>query len=205
MEELKKRLREMCADCSFDREAAAQLAQQLELNEQFPEAERPKDGTTYLNIAVHSGNLEMVRLLLEKGADPNFVFYESDGKWTKTALVELHCCDFGNVGLKMAQLLLEYGANPSTAMGNIGLVGLASWAVETDSPDTKTWKYRSRFLALLIAYGGESEKCKPQILKAFDKTNMEQYQATLVFGRNGYYDSAIVVLDQNGEIVARID
>ena len=63
-----------------------------------------KDGYTALMTASHKGNPEIVRYLLEKGADPKIQnYYEG----TALALGSR----FGNV--KVVQTLLEWGANPN--------------------------------------------------------------------------------------------
>ena len=63
------------------------------------------------------------------------------------------------------------------------------------------WEYRSRFLILLIAYGGANSYCKPEIIKDFDKSNMAQYRFNLVSAEDGYHLAGEIV-DGNGEVFA---
>jgi ankyrin repeat protein len=66
------------------------------------------DEVTYLGLAVDSGNLELVKLMIENGADPDFVFKQKDISPDVIPPL-LVAIDSGN--LEMVKLLVEAGAN----------------------------------------------------------------------------------------------
>lgn len=66
------------------------------------------DEITYLGLAIDSGNLELVKLMLDNGADPDFVFKHKDISPDVTPPL-LVAVDSGN--LEMVKLLVEAGAN----------------------------------------------------------------------------------------------
>src|SRR5262245_18226939 len=79
------------------------------LSEGAPEDIKNENGQTALMYAVMHRNLEMVKLLLEVGAD-------TEVKWSQgghTAL-QLACGGFKPPNVIVVQLLLDHGANPHT-------------------------------------------------------------------------------------------
>jgi len=66
-------------------------------------------GEPLLSLALHDNNLEMIRLLLELGANPNI----ADGYGYMPL-----CVACANNKLSMVRLLLEYGANPNIVSKN---------------------------------------------------------------------------------------
>jgi ankyrin repeat protein len=59
-------------------------------------------------LAIDSGNLELVKLMLESGADPDFVFKQKDISPDVSPPL-LDAVDFGD--LEMVKLLVEAGAD----------------------------------------------------------------------------------------------
>ena len=106
--------------------------------------------------------------------------------------------------LEIARLCLEYGANPCLKLEGEDLFSYVLYAVVEDDDDFRLLEYRSRFLILLIAYGGKNEYYKPQILKPFDKNNMKQYEFVRFSGSRNSLVSVDEIVDENYEVVARI-
>ena len=105
--------------------------------------------------------------------------------------------------LKIAQLLLEHGADPCIIPEQNG-ESLFEWVlyeVFNDSLD-ELWEYRSRFFILLVAYGGKTTYCEPEIIKGFDKSDMSQYYFCLMPAKNGGYSGE--VRDKNKDTIAYI-
>ena len=76
-------------------------------------------------------------------------------------------------------------------------------AVFNDFDEGRLLEYRSRFLILLIAYGGHNRYCKPEILISFDKTNMEQYDFAFVKCPDNYHLTG-EILDAEYNVVATV-
>ena len=112
----------------------------------------------------------------------------------------MRACD--ETRLKIANLLLEYGANPCMIVEDEDLFSYVLYAVFNDDPG-HLLDYRSRFFILLIAYGGKNNYCNPEIIKPFDKSNMLQYKFLHVPVGDGYHLTGAIV-DANYEVVAKI-
>ncbi len=87
-----------------------------------------------LRCAARAGHTEIVRLLLERGADPN------EPESIAEHGVALHNAVFGK-HLEIARLLLEHGANPNA---DVDSSGSCMWAARSDP----------ELLTLLGSYGG---------------------------------------------------
>ena len=167
-------------------------------------------------------NLKMARLLLENGADPNYVLYADRPGWHENPFWELQYNVYGDEfyeesdenkrisdaadedKLEIARLCLEHGADPCLKLEGEALFSYVLYAVVEGDDDFRLLEYRSRFLILLIAYGGKNEYYQPQILKPFDKNNMKQYEfVRFPVGRYGCV-SVDEIVDKNYEVVARI-
>lgn len=99
--------------CVIDRAdiVEAELAKTPDkLNQIYP-ALKERLGRTPLYLACASKNSKTVNLLLDKGADPNFVSY--DCKWGHGTTALHFACAWGNI--RLVQVLLKRGANPSAS------------------------------------------------------------------------------------------
>lgn len=209
MDDLNGKLLKMCTDSDFNKDQAIEIIQSVELNQELVDPNSTQSRTSFLAVAIQHANLIMVKLLLEHGADPNFIIYEDKPLWRENPFWDLQYNDFGEtaeeneVGLQMAQLMLEHGANPNLVLDDEDLFSYVCFAVFNDDDTLELQEYRSRFFILLIAYGGKNDYCKPQIIKEFDKSNMAQYSFLLVPAGDGYHLRG-EILDQNYEVIARI-
>ena len=190
-------LEKMCLNKEFDREKAEQLIQQIDVNQIFV-AESHNYETVLLERASIWANVPMVELLLKNGADPNLVFNEEATLWDLQYNGDTD--EESEDRLKIAQLLLEYGADPLIDPENLG-ESLFDYVLDMVFNDDfgELWKYRSRFFILLIAYGAKSEACTPRIVGSFDKAKMQQYEFYFVPEGNGRY-SGVITDDYGGEI-----
>ena len=209
MDILTNKLLELCSDPSFEKGEATALIRKLNLNMEIIDTQHPNSRTTFLMEATCNANLAMVRLLLENGADPNFILYEDKPFQRENPFWNLQYNDFGErekeneVGLIMAQLMLEHGANPNITLDDEDLFSYVCFAVFNNDDTPESWEYRSRFFILLIAYGGSSNYCKPKIISAFDKSNMKQYRFSYIPCNDGYR-LAGAIHDQNHNVVATV-
>lgn len=218
-------LYEMCGDESFDRERASELILSVDINKtvryfykdnikvflgdaQETKADTMIFGDTFLVEAAESLNYSMCKLLLENGADPNYIdsdyYIESmmDTLWFPVRDREDLNSDAVNKQLRIARLMLEYGANPNPYDEDNEC--LMEWIVfDLFNEDTGyDMDYHRGLLVLMVAYGASCDYCKPEILKPFDKSNMDQYEFYFVEAGEGRYSG--IITDGDGETVARI-
>ncbi len=209
-----ERLLEMCKTEVFDIAEAKSLISEFNINESFNDPTLSwEHRTTFLTEACSNSNLKMVKLLLESGADPNFILYADKPCWMENAFWDLQypCDAFEDVEensktdekrLRIAQLMLEYGVDPCIVLEEEDLFSYVLFAVFNDDSG-HLLEYRSRFFILLIAYGGKNSYCTPEILKPFDKNNLLQYNFLRVPAGDGYHLTGEIV-DENYEVVAKV-
>ena len=207
MNENEKSLFRLCSDVNFDKETALSLIKAVDINKELVEDERYLNiKSTFLSRASAYANIEMVRLLLENGADPNFILcadkplYQENPFWDMQYPVSDDAAE-NETGLQIAQLMLEYWADPGIIIDEEDLFSYVLSAVFNDDDHKVLCEYRSRFLILLIAYGGANSYCKPEIIKDFDKSNMAQYRFNLVPAGDRYHLTGEIV-DGKGEVIA---
>ncbi len=211
MDNTTQKLYEMCQNNEFSIEEAKSLISKVDLNMSFREP-RYNSETFLLYTAVFYQNIRMVELLLQSGADPNLIVDHECALWDlqyniyaeeeyernpKVALAA------DNLNLKIAQLLLEYGADTNVTPEDEDLFSYVLYAVFNDDDTGRLLEYRSHFLILLIAYGGHNEYYKPEIFIPFDKNNMDQYDFSFVKCPDNYHLSG-EILDANYNVVARV-
>lgn len=196
------KLEDMCANHNFDKSEAIGILSQIDINQEFDSIEGSWD-TLLLESAITHTNTAMVKLLLESGADPNIVFDTDESPLWNLQYNYGKTYEENEQRLIIAQLILEYGANPNInpENGPENLFEFVLYTVFNDNFD-ELWTYRIRFFILLVAYGGKSDYCKPKIIKPFDKTNMKQYKFHLKSYNNGMYGG--VICDSKKNIVAYI-
>lgn len=194
-------LAKMCQDPNFDKNDALQLLKQVDIHREF--SMMTEHGFSYTTTlqreAIDYYNIEMLSLLLEHGADPNQIYNKDESEFWSLQYGNYESAEKDEIRLKMAQLLLEYGANHLIDPDGMGecLLDYVVFAVFNDDGYDDLWKYRSRFLILLVAYGASTKYCTPRIVKEFDKSNMAQYEFYFVPAGNGRYSGVIVDRDGN--------
>lgn len=206
MNENEKSLFRLCSDVNFDKETALSLIKAVDINKELVEDERYLNiKSTFLSRASAYANIEMVRLLLENGADPNFILcadkplYQENPFWDMQYPVSDDAAE-NETGLQIAQLMLDYGASPAIELEGEDLFSYVVFGVFNDDRDT-SWEYLCRFLIMLVAYGASNDYCHPEILKKFDKSYMAQYRLNLVPVGDGYHLTGEIT-DGNGEVIA---
>lgn len=209
MEKIYYQLLDMCKNIDFNISLLEEMIHNIDPNKELIEPSYTKARTTLLSTATTYANIEMVRLLLKHGANPNHILYEDKILEQENPFWDLQYNDFGEteeeneVGLQMAQLMLEHGANPCIKISGEDLFSYVCFAVFNDFDRPELWEYRSRFFILLIAYGGKSESCRPQIIKEFDKKDMSQYSFLVIPHEDGYHLIG-EIRDGNYELIARV-
>jgi len=63
--------------------------------------------------------------------------------------------------------------------------------------DREELEYLRKFMVLLIAYGGHTEYCNPQIIRPFDLDHLNKYRFDIFQEADGYHLSAQIRDDQN--------
>jgi ankyrin repeat protein len=220
MDDKVKELYYMCRDNNFAIARANELIGEIDVNEPIhDDPDREQHITTFLSEACSNTNLKMAKLLLEHGADPNYVLYTDQPGWQENPFWDLqypvydyefynendenkkiaNAADTDN--LEIARLCLEHGANPCIKLNDDDLFSWVFYAVVGDEDYFRLFEYRSKFLILLIAYGGKNKYYEYEIIKPFDKNNMNQYDFVR-FGSNPY--SVDEIVDEHYEVAARI-
>ena len=197
-----RELEKMCADINFDENVALKIIKQVDVNEEFKTSDFGLR-TTFLEESARNSNLKMAKLLLNNGADPNKIFYDDSCTLWNLQYNDGETDEENEQRLKIAQLLLEHGAGPCIIPEQNGetVFEWVLYEVFNDSLD-ELWEYRSRFFILLVAYGGKTIYCEPEIIKGFDKSDMSQYYFCLMPAKNGGYSGE--VRDKNKDTIAYI-
>ena len=162
-------LYELCKDAKFDEKLCVELIDDVPLNKIIENY-----NTTFLNTAFIYENFKMFKILLEKGADPNF-YAETDGP----VLWDLQ---YGNdfeisedKQLALVKLVLDHGADPNIAWENETLMEYILWKVFNEVGDDN-WEYIIKFFVYLIAYGGKLANGMPIMYQTIDKDKLNEYE-----------------------------
>ena len=205
MDNAAQNLYEMCESNVFNIEEAQSLIAKIDLNKTYSE-------TCFLHVAVANQNIKMVELLLQNGADPNLIVNSECALWDLQYNVYSKqeyeknpesALQADRLNLKIAQVLLEYGADTNIAPEGEGLFSYVLHKVFNDFDSIRLSEYRTSFFILLIAYGGQDKYCKPEIIVPFDKSKMAQYIFSYVKSPDNYHLRG-EISDTNHNIVARI-
>lgn len=111
-----------------------------------------RDKTTFLFVALFYKNEEVIRLLLENGADPN----GRDGDEEPPIWDLQYEGDDPGYGLRVARLLLEHGADPNIEWCNEGFYYYVDTKPGLDLVTSDAeFDYFNDLCSLLEAFGGE--------------------------------------------------
>ncbi len=213
MQNLTAELERMCWHTDFNRYEALHIARQLDLNQVFLSSTKRYTfpyKTTFLEEAVESLNIPMVELLLQNGADPNFI--DPKGEADHVFMTML-CRDFERKEnnykrLEIIELMLRYGADPNSKDFDDELILDKATDIysECDGDGAEyacSREYLERFIIMLVAYGGDSRYFPVKILQPLDKSNLGQYKLKkiLPFGRKVALG---VIVDGEGNTVAYV-
>ena len=108
------------------------------------------DNTTFLFIALFYKNEDVIRLLLNNGADPN----ERDGYGEPPIWDLQYKYEDPEYGLRAARLLLEHGANPNIKFENEGFYYYVDTKPVDLINDDAEFNYLTDLSALLEDFGG---------------------------------------------------
>ena len=146
------RLAAMCKDANFDRKQAEMFLQQIDVNQEFVDAEHGFK-TVLLDWAATWSNVSMAKLLLDNGADPNHVYDNG----SENVLWNLQYADKNapmenQRRLEIVKLLLEKSANPHLRVEGEDLY---YWTVmcHIELDEGEQWDYREEYIRLLEEYG----------------------------------------------------
>ncbi len=212
MQNLISELERMCWHKDFNRYEALHIARQLDLNQVFLSSTKRYSfqyKTTFLEEAIECYNIPMVELLLQNGADPNFIDPKGEADhifWT-LQFADGTTKEEDNIRLEIAELMLHYGADPNCQDDNEELLTeiinsyleLEGLPISIDCLK----EYGMRFMILLIAYGGKSSSYPVEIVKDFDKSNLKQYKLKKIFPF-GRKVTLGVIVDGEGNTVAYV-
>lgn len=89
MKEKIKELYYMCSDNDFSIARAEKLINCIDINAPFSKPGVCNSLTTFLSEACLYINVKMVKLLLERGADPNYILYANKPGWRENPFWDL--------------------------------------------------------------------------------------------------------------------
>lgn len=166
------------------------------------------DSTTYLYEAQEANAVEAVRLLLERGADPNHrnlnVLYDCP-LWGLQYWPDDEADD--GKRFEIAKLFFEYGANPNLINDGDHLFEYVAYRVYEDdwigidgAEFERRWKYLCNFYKLLIAYGGGDRYYKPELSEEIQLDRLEDYEVIVRTCEDGYHVQGILLDPEGNEI-----
>ncbi len=159
--------------------------------------------TTLLSKAVDSNNLEAVQLLLEHGADPNYVspdyscpFLELQFSW-KDEYED-------RIRYEITKLFLSHGADPNLIVEGLSVYDYATIEVYEFFAETSWWPYILEIYKLLVLYGGGGHEYeKPVFSESLDLRRADEYQVRFSREADGHRISGYL-LNPDGKIIGQL-
>lgn len=108
-----------------------------------------------------------------------------------------------SIRLRIAKRLLQNGASPLLKVEDEILLDSVCYALFNDSLNELDFQYRSKFLIMLIAYGGKTNYCNVQMVKPLDIERIDDYWLQLCLEPDGYHLSGRI-MDKGNNVVAHI-
>ena len=106
MTEIINELYLMCQDNDFSMSRAMELVCGMDVNQPFDDPKYKGNLTTFLSAACLHTNLRMAKLLLENGADPNYILYADRPGWQENPFWDLQYCVYSEDFYKITGNLL---------------------------------------------------------------------------------------------------
>ena len=169
----------------FDEKEAYNLLENLDVNTFYEVS--GGNSITLFEIAVKHNNIQAVRFLFKNGLDYsnekisgtiNEAFWKL--QYTRTPK------EIDYELFEMAQTILECGVDPNKIVQDGE--DIFSWtAFRVFNDFDFLWNHRSRYFLLLVAYGGSSNYCRPEIYEKFDTSNLNKYQFHCYLKDDGYH------------------
>lgn len=154
-------------------------------------------GPEAMAAAIDEGNYEKILALLIEGVDYPVV----DPLWEWSYLWSLqYTGDYpedNEIRLQIAEQLLKNGESPIVEVEGETLLDYVCYRIFNDSMGHEELEYLRKFMILLIAYGGHTEYCNPQIIRPFDLDHLSKYRFVVYLEPDGYHLSGQVRDDQN--------
>lgn len=162
--------------------------------------------TTYLYEAQRYCSVDAVRLLLQKGADPNYCNLDliSD-----CALWDLQYADPETFGAgayetkyEIAKLFFAFGANPNLLVEGETLFDFITFEVYNGDSCGRELRFLIDLYKLLILYGGGSDSGypKPELAEDIDMRRIDDYSVKLLPCDDGYHIMGFLLSPEGKEI-----
>lgn len=185
----------------FDTKRANVLLQSIDDLEQVIS---DKNGykTTLLAEAVDSNNLDAVQLLLEHGADPNYVSPDYDCAFWELQY-GLEDEDEDRTRYEIAKLFLSHRADPNLLLEGETIFDYVTYKVYNEIGELD-WPYLVSFYKLLVLYGGGGHGYgTPGISEPIDLSRADDYQIRFCREEDGYHISGFL-LNPDGKIIGQL-
>ena len=186
----------------FDTKRANVLLQSIDDLEQVIS---DKNGykTTLLAETVDSNNLDAVQLLLEHGADPNYVSPDYDCPFLDLQDSREDESE-DRIRYAITKLFLAHGADPNLIVEGLSVYDYATIEVYDFFEETSWWPYILKIYKLLVLYGGGGHEYeKPVFSEPIDLRRADEYQIRFRQEEDGYHISGFL-LNPDGKIIGQL-
>jgi len=166
-------------------------------NTEVPLSWLKPDGPEAMAAAINEQNYEKILALLQSGVDYPVV----DPLWECPYLWSLQYTgddpEDNEIRLQIAEQLLKNGGSAIVEVEGETLLNYVCSRIFNDSMDHGELEYLRKFMVVLIAYGGRTEYCNPQIIRPFDLDHLNKYRFIMYLEPDGYHLSGQIRDDQN--------
>lgn len=159
------------------------------------------DGPEAMAAAIDEGNYEKILSLLKAGV----AYPVIDPLWEWPYLWSLQYTgddpEDNRIRLQIAEQLLKNGESPTVVSEGKALLDYVCYKISNDSMDHEELEYLKKFMILLIAYGGHTQHCNPQIIGTFDLDDLDKFKYLLFLEADGHHLSG-QIRDDRDNIIA---
>ena len=153
--------------------------------------------------AIDEQYYEKILALLRSGVDYPVI----DPIWEWPYLWSLQytgdCPEDNGIRLQITEQLIKMGESPIVEVGGETLLDHVCYKLFNDPVDREEQQYLNRFMIRLIACGGATKYCNPQIIHAFDLENIDRYRFVLLSEPDGYHFHG-EIQDEQDNVIAVI-